>query len=661
MEASETFTPEPAASPTIEDGTTYSHHFLSDRAVACGKKVRYYDTIRALENFPDHAEQTIAEKKTLVDSSTQTAAIGNSGDCLLSGTQTGKRSRADASTQTDEDVVVNGNSSDTSPTTLVNTPTDRLSLIDAGDDEHQDATASEDFLLEAQDEEEQMQEPQFVDQEIQIAEQVAIDVAAAGSTLVEESLTAEKAAHERTREEFTQLKDEIKVKHSQLKTNQNLIGKVTRSRDRLKGREHNLQIQLNAANLRISEYADSDRRRRSRTTALQSQVEELILERDEADSRIWELEDSNRKLISALVYQHNKLRNETKELTLFIRLGVKLYTRLSKAEKVLKGALGRADGLMRLAEQRLPIRASPETYLMETLDGDLIDTDDHQPKVQLAIEGPPAHFSLAQNADTVSKYEGALGEVDTVRSLSDTVDKQEDKAVGNGKFLGVEAGGPTLNNTNCPNAEDMASPVAPTATSEGSPKESAFTFSIGTPAKENEIENTAKKPLFAFGGFPAQGFRQEVKSTASTGGKENTTKKIKTTKIKTASIFDAAASVNLSSPSVSNKTAFAETFSQDATTSALETPKLTFTGNFNICDLAVKEPIPETETPLLLGAGTSTPFCFSPDDVAPTFGGFSRAPKKVARSVMESSAVANSATTGEGETSSNLTAAGLPT
>ena len=131
MDVSEGSTPKPAASVTVRDEVTCSHHVLFGRAVASGEKVRCYYLSRLFRKSPDHAQQANVEKKTLNDASMQNIANGKSGDRSFSITQSGN----------------NTIDLPSSPNTLVNTLTDHPSPVDTEVDEEQQQLRAENDQL----------------------------------------------------------------------------------------------------------------------------------------------------------------------------------------------------------------------------------------------------------------------------------------------------------------------------------------------------------------------------------------------------------------------------------------------------------------------------------------------------------------------------------
>ena len=340
---------------------------------------------------------------------------------------------------------------------------------------------------------------------VDVTEDGIEEAASASSTpMVQEALlSTEMAAHQQTRDELARFKERIARKDSQLEKYRRLLEEKTKSYEELRGIQNELETQLDDAELRISELGVAEYRLGFRIDALQKQVADL------------ETESASR--FNTIVLQNDMILRGTKELNFFIRLGTKLHARVKQAEKQLKGALGRADGLMRLAERRLPIHVRGQTYFGDFVDEEVDNNEDTKPKVRLAIEGPPAEFSGEQNIKMVPGHEAMSDDVDIERLVSEFIEMRNGTVVDNSNVADIGAKGPAFNNSNIPDAENVASSGVHTATSEGTPKESGFTFSLETPFQESRQQNedAVKPPVFAFGGTPIQESRKKAKSTAN--------------------------------------------------------------------------------------------------------------------------------------------------
>lgn len=309
---------------------------------------------RTLQIFSDLYQQTNTEE-TLIGASTQNAATRNPSGSPLSGLQTGEKSVAEASTQTNEAGIVDSSSNDIAspPTTLVKTPTDLASAVGLEDNGHQDEARCEDSSLEAQNEEEQMwmqkdfllaenevileqdRSSNNLDQtheentgvrvplefqghveghnaratliEEETVEEIQDVTEDVGSTsMVEDALSTEIAAHQRTREELDQLQEQITTKDNQIQTaNENylrLLRQSEESHQQLEEERYNLLEQLDETNSRILELEESTDGEHVRR--LESQIEYLKA----AAERMWE----------KITEQHNLIRVGCKDLSSYI-------------------------------------------------------------------------------------------------------------------------------------------------------------------------------------------------------------------------------------------------------------------------------------------------------------------------------------------------------
>lgn len=369
------------------------------------------------------------------------------------------------------------------------------------------------------------------DEEADIFQNVTEEHAAVASTpIVQESLLdVEVAAHRQTREELAQLKEQSTATDLNLENARKLISDLIESCQEFEQLQIAHQEELDDANLEISDLRVSNDRLRFRIRPLQRQVVDL-------ESRINALRSNAARMLQKLVDQDAEIRMGRKDLKFFIRLGTGLFSHLNIANKLLNGAPGRADGLLRLAEQCL------RTSVVGSPFNDVVNGD-NEPKVQLAIEGPPADFSAMQNAETVCEYRRMLSDVDIGRLPSEMFEVRDGTASDDDNVAVEEAEGPAFVNSDFENGGDVASSPDPDAIYEDTSKDTAvpgflfafrpptqatepeahnmargpgFTFSFGMPAQEirQGIEGTAIKPIFAFGGNPAQESQQEAEGMA---------------------------------------------------------------------------------------------------------------------------------------------------
>ena len=317
----------------------------------------------------------------MIDASTQTG-LGSTTD-PLAGAEAQRKVMVDASTQTSEDdgSLTRSSGHPLSPTTLVNTPTDQSSEVDADDSEQHDAAQYDGMVHEAQDEEEHVQE---TDSNKEIP-----------------------TAIEDLREELAQLRAQITGKDGRLETYRRLLGDAEESHEQLKEENNNLQSQLDEASLRVSEL----------------QISNETLE-TQAQSLKWRVED----LSSEVVWMLDVFRWGREELSFFVQLGAKLYARVVKAEK--KGALRRSDSLVNLAGRRLSEYVTVERYIRDLV-------TEH--KVGLAIEGPPAHPFAIHDGGMAFACERTSDDDALERLVDEEYEAKYGEAVNNGDAAGYDS------------------------------------------------------------------------------------------------------------------------------------------------------------------------------------------------------------------------------
>ncbi len=312
----------------------------------------------------------------MIDASTQTG-LGSTTD-PLAGAEADRKAMVDASTQTCEDDgrLTRSPSSPLSPTTLVNTPTDQSSEVDADGSEQHDG-----MVHEAQDEEEHVQETD-ADKEI--------------PTAIED-----------LREELAQLRAQITGKDGRLETYRRLLGDAEESHEQLKEDYNNLQSQLDEASLRVSELEVSN-------ATLETQAQSLQ----------WRVED----LSSEVVWMLDVFKWGREELSFFVQLGAKLYARVVKAEK--NGALRRSDSLVSQAGQRLSEYVTVERYIRDLV-------TEH--KVGLAIAGPPAHPFAMHDGDMEFACERTSDDDALEQLVDEEYEAKYGEAVNNGDAAGYDS------------------------------------------------------------------------------------------------------------------------------------------------------------------------------------------------------------------------------
>ena len=508
----------------------------------------------------------------------------------------------EASTQTDDDAGVGSSSTGTpSPlTTLVNSPTEQSPHVGAEDSELQDAV----IVLEGQDGEEQMQEPSPSDEETtlewgrsredldqtqgdenevrvflgaqahpedeetgdtQIAEAAGAlqELAAASSTpMVQESLLdTEKAAHEQTRAELTQLKAEITQKDVELQRSGRRLRDSTASCDQLRGRNTYLRTQLDEANELISANDDLQ----THLDDAYDQILHLETANGQQSDQITALQQEVGYMNDDAAWMRDTIRTGGKELIFFAGLGAKLYARLNRAGELVDGALGRSNRLMRSAAQRLSVYGAVDLYFR-----DAVVEEEKELTVHLAIEGARADVFAMDDAETGLGYE-VLSDDDDLRQLVDEIfEAQHGTAVADGGVTGTEA------EEEIQDTEPVLFSIARDQTS-ASPQDTlqaddAQTFNFGASApifgaqgspdpvpkgdKESGSFNFRTATDFNFGattsfGVGSGSFKAGSKDFGVTDQEEP--KEVPTTKTRTASMFGAAAGVDLSPSSSENE------------------------------------------------------------------------------------------------------------
>lgn len=392
-----------------------------------------------------------------------------------------------ASTQTDEDDAV-GSSSRGTPsalTTLVNTPTDHSLQVEADDSELQDAVDGQEVVLERRNGEEQMQEPSPSGDETtlereepredleqtqeeasgvralleaqahpegngtadaQVAEAAGAlqELAQAVPTpLVEEALLdTEKAAHEQTRAELTQLRADITGKNVELRRSGRLLREANASCEQLREENSYLLTQLDEADALISDNDDLQ----TQLDDAYDQISNFEVANGEQSDQITALQQQVEYLSDDVRGMMNTIRTGSKELKFFVQLGVQFYARLNRAEELLDGALGRSDRLMRSAAQRLSVYTPVDLYFRDTV------VEEEEPTVQLAVEGATAD----PQAETDLGYEVMTDDADLEQLVNEVFDAQHGTATASGDVV-----------EEIQDTEPVLSSVAPIATSSG--------------------------------------------------------------------------------------------------------------------------------------------------------------------------------------------------
>lgn len=551
----------------------------------------------------------------MVSPSTPDLATGTPADSPLWETQIAKKPMAEASTQTDESVIPDNVSNDSlsSPITLVN--------VDSEDYERQEET---------------MDELQGTEDTGSIA-------------LAEEALSTETAAHQQTREELAQLKEQITAKDTEIETSNaeylRLQRQSNESRQELEEERDNLREQLEEANSRIDELEDSGDEEHLRR--LESEVEDLKA----ANTQLW----------GRINDQANIIRVGCKELGSRLRVGTKLHARLNQVDGVLKGSrwttpsaisaeLGSADGLMRSAAKWFPIAVPVQKNMRE---------------IQLAIEGPPASFSDSSSSETTSfntpesplmesgfTFSSGTPAQETRQENENTAKKpvfdfsgtpaqdSQPKAQSSAKEPAIQSGTPSAqeNLHGVPSGvttpaqvftipEQIARPdtQATNVRSKAEPEWADDEEQTEGPAKKSRPTSTHKAPTSVFDFSPSSS-----RTKAANGN----------LKTKRTTIFDEGATVNLSPLSPGSNTGLGASV-ENGHERASKTPSAVHMPSFNFSGKAAKgeEPAPKTVNPLAFGVGIPTQFDFSPSGVMPKFGGLNCNPASASTALSDSKPV----------------------
>ena len=486
----------------------------------------------------------------MIDASTQTdpvvATIGETSHCPLPETQTGKKSMTEASTQTNDKDAVDSSStgSPSSPTTLVNTPTDHSSTVDAEDDEQKEESGSEDSLLESQIGEEQVSQANAASQELRVEDaRFRSSIDDLKKALSQEKEKSAAAARRATAAEGRAAAAEERVavvvaRATNLGTHteslaQDLGKQMSRA---TKAEAEVIRLRLQMCNMQRHVFLPSGEEatlEQDCSSNIPDQTQEM-----RAGSRVpldaQELPESNvirgtpteepagvcqdvagnlaatastkslrETLVSTDLAANRQVRGEhaapREQITKRDR---KLYKDRSVRRK-----LAGSDEQAEKAESNLQTQPDEANFRISESEVSNVrrrsrtkvhvsNSGDHGHRVQLAVEWPPARPSAMQNEGMTSHG-----------------NSEQD-----GDAANVQAEVPAFHNAECQNVGDVISSRIPAATSESAPKSPEvpgplFTFGTPTPAIQPEGHDTSKKPIFKFGETPASGSERKAKGT----------------------------------------------------------------------------------------------------------------------------------------------------
>ena len=236
-------------------------------------------------------------------------------------------------------------------------------------------------------------------------------------TVQEVSVNAEKKAHGKTLQQLAVKKAQVTRKNKQIALYKRLLAKKTESRRQQMQQDRKNQSQPDEEIIYISDLAAMESRLEEEQAASSvGEVNDLRTALEEARLRVSDLEVEVEDSKIAIRLKDNEIENlkldaaedsdyieaGMQELRGFLRLSAKLYNRLNRAEKMLKGALGRDDRLMRSAVRKLARWHVPvETYFR-----DVVRTEaEVVSEVDLAIVRRPADYSAIHHAETGHVYQ----------------------------------------------------------------------------------------------------------------------------------------------------------------------------------------------------------------------------------------------------------------
>ena len=221
------------------------------------------------------------------------------------------------------------------------------------------------------------------------------------STVQEVLVNTQSIEHERTVQELADVKARITQKDEGIEQYRRDLAEMTESRDQKSQQCGEIQTQLDGANINIEQLNTSKSRLEEQAASSQVEVTDLRTAVEEATLRVLELEVERdnfgiyielkdgeiKKLKDDAVKTRCNIRTGFQELEGFLQLSAKLYDRLNRAEKLLKGALGRDDRLMSSAAKNL----ARWGVLVETYFRDVVRTEaEVVAELDLAIVRRPA-------------------------------------------------------------------------------------------------------------------------------------------------------------------------------------------------------------------------------------------------------------------------------
>ena len=469
------------------------------------------------------------------------------------------------------------------------------------------------------------------------------------STVREEKIHTQSMEHETTPQQLADTSSQSTGSDGEIEQYKARLAEMTESRDQ---QCNEIQTKLDEANIYIAELSTSQSILEEKAASAQAEVDDLRAALGEARSRVSRLEverDNDEILFRKMDSEMTRLREDAvmfsqcirmgcHELKGLLRLSARLYNRLREAEQM-KGAEGWNDRLMRSAVEEL----ARYNVLVEPYPRDVVSTEDEEVSdLDLAIVRRPADYSVVNQAETGYIYEVSADDSE----LEKLVDEIYGAAEIDGDVSGVEAAGPTSENAE---VEQDISTTHP-KTFRANVNMPYPTFGASTPPSGAPDSDNSNFPS-------ATGFNFRDTATSEAGPSSSSDRddphdeepRVKSRKTsKTASIFAAAAGIDLSSSSPSSaakgkqKEGRTPAFGQEGSrifsfapsedgvreeqTTRYHDPEATSpsfnfssanTSNFFAGTTKGKEK--EEPTPIF-GAEGSSQFSFSPASFAPTFG-----------------------------------------
>ena len=246
------------------------------------------------------------------------------------------------------------------------------------------------------------------------------DISTAGSTstLQENLLSLEMAAHEQTRKELAQLQAQLTNKNNEVATYQRLLEETDQLSDNLQAEQTALQQRLDDADLQIAELQLSEQTLKSENEALQSEVKDLSGDVEDANDRIDELEESINEHVEALRGRESQIAGLNydcmrmlcaigigrREFIFFVRLSSWLYACVNHGASASDSAGGKIDHLMRLTARRLAVYVPVEVYVRDS-SGEVEERGPQLENEETSADHPALHTVEGNNVADIEGEE----------------------------------------------------------------------------------------------------------------------------------------------------------------------------------------------------------------------------------------------------------------